>query len=82
VESWKNPVSQADIHRRVLDAALVVDYKIAFTVAHDVDQPVYFPLEVLKLITACIEVDHSYGFSGVGGNDEGIHASGWNCQKG
>ena len=66
----------SDVDRRAVDATLVVDHKIAFTVADDVDQSAYLTLKVLQLIAAGIEVDHSYGFLGISGDNEGIHVSG------
>jgi hypothetical protein len=69
VESWSTQCVTRTFHRQVIDATLVVDYKIAFAVAHDVDQSAYLALKVLQLITVCIEVDHSHGLLGVCGHN-------------
>jgi hypothetical protein len=66
----------SDVHGRTVDASLIVDHKIAFLVADDVEDAAQLTLEVLDLIAAGIEVDHSYGFLGICRNYKGIHASG------
>jgi hypothetical protein len=68
----------SDVHGRAVDASLIVDHKIAFLVADDVEDAAQLTLEVLDLIAADIEIDHSYGFSGICRNYESVHASGWN----
>ena len=66
----------SDVHGRTVDASLIVDHKIAFLVADDVEDAAQLTLEVLYLIAAGIEVEYANGFLGICGDNEGIHASG------
>jgi hypothetical protein len=42
-------------------------------VRHDVNEAAHLALKVPQLIAVGIEIDHSYGFSGVRGDNKGIH---------
>jgi hypothetical protein len=68
-------MTNSDVDWGAVDAPGVVDYKITLTVANDVENAAKLPLQVLDFVAACVEIDHSHRFFGIGRNNKGIHAS-------
>jgi hypothetical protein len=61
------------VDRRAIDAACVVDHKIAFALPDDIDDAADFSLQVVEASLASVKINYAYGFGWVRGHNKSIH---------